>query len=285
MGRLGRFALVVCVAATLALTACVGGTARDAADTSAGTSSSRGGGSVLPVGMFGMDQARVARVGQVVQIDFPGDCGSLLDVFDAGQWSTTTIIAPTGALHEYLLTIRLGDQNDLAWLYPSTVSCHATITEPSSQKFSFTGREEESGTAQFLPFQCQKEGDAASDPVNFSGLYDAPGGFHFMVSAMLPAKKGSTAIDPDGVEVSVLHGSAPVIELMGTMLTAAQGDADSEDESVVPDGAGYYPSDSFEGTVTITSMKPLAGTVKLTGLNDNEGGDDVAVTAGFRCGE
>lgn len=284
MGRLSGFTLVAVGAALLVLSGCAATPAKDAAATSgAGVSLSRAKDSLLPVGLFGLDQARIARTGQVVEIDYPDDCESLLNVFEASQWSVKAIMTPNAALNEYLLTLRMGAVRDMVWLYPSTVACHASVTEPTEQKFSFAGPTAMTGTSRMLPFQCQKQGDAATDPVTFSGMYDGPGDFHFMLSATFAPKKGMSPIDPDSAQVSVVHGATSFLEIMGAMLNAQQ--AGTEDDSAMPNGAGYYPSDSFEGTASITSTKPLAGTLTLTGLTDNEGGGRQAVTVGFRCAQ
>ena len=281
-------AVVYIVTTVFALTACTGA-ATDASVSSQKSDVMKQ--SVFPDGMYGLDGAVATRSGPRVDFHAPAPCDQVLEIIEAGQWSAKTVVPRVSPLTESIVELARGGVRALAQFYFSDESCDATITEPESQPIALSGAEQATGTAQFLPFGCQNQGDD-TNTISFAGLYDGPGDVHVMVQASFTGgvKGEQEVVADDNVEVSVRHGAESILTTLGQVMAISienPGSVDPEDDTVAQQlellGEGYHPGGDFSGGVTITTVKPLTGTLTLGGLLDDTESKHLTITVGFVC--
>lgn len=277
MGRLGRIAIILLAA--LLLAGCTG--TPSATQLVSGAPGTVGSSFAIPAGLYGLDSAITSVSADGALIQFPADCEKLIKVLDAGSWTSEVLVEPLGALSMYLVALQRAGHSGLVTLHPGVDTCHGTLTVSHSEKLELTGVESFKGTASFLAFGCQQT-DIDAHQAGITGFYDATDGVHLALSLNLSTTIGKQNLDDVGdLEVSVAHGDQSMLATMGGLLAASLSGADEEDS--VPTGAGYIPGDDFTGSIAVTSLTPLTGTINLTGLIDNETGAPLNVVAGFRC--
>lgn len=238
-----------------------------------------GGGALA--GIYGLDSALAAGSADGALIEFPADCENLLKVLDASSWTTAVLLKPTGALSMYIVALQRASHSGFLTLHPGVYSCRGKLTVSHQEKLELTGVESVKDNASFLAFGCQHT-DMGSHQAAISGFYDVTDGVHLALTFSLSATLGTQSLEnTEELEVSVMHGDESMLTTMGGLLAASLAGADEEDSGST--GVGYIPGDDFSGSIAVTSLKPLTGTLNLTGLIDNETGEPLDVVAGFSC--
>jgi hypothetical protein len=276
MGRLIG-AATAGLALVLALTACTGGTG---SSDSPGSTQNGGSGSssAVPAGLYGLGSSRVAGTADALTVDYPGDCGRLLDLVETGQWSVDPVITPTGALNFYLVALSRSGHSAILRMSGSETTCHGILSTSHEEKMTLSGDEEVEGTAEFVAYGCQYQ-DLEHTTIGLTALYDLDE-LHLSVSASFEAASGE--VDPESIEVAVQHGTEPMLAMMARLIGASLS-GDDVDESEMGDWASYYPGDDGDGEVALSSQDPLTGTITLSGLVNEDTGAQLSLTTGFRC--
>ena len=204
------------------------------------------------------------------------DCLATQDMLGAGDWSVVAAAdlvpvgtsAPPGTHGTRWVLLQRGEDLALASLR-GTDDCVGSVERLRRAPFRVSGAETVETTATMIPAACVEGGDGR---VAVLGFYDADGGWIGRMDVTVIPNLGERAIAP-----ADLGSSPPLAAHVGRSLfeTVAAG--------IDPSASGELnPGDAFSGTLTIEGLDPLAGSVRLSGLVDDNG-RSVSLEAGFSC--
>lgn len=247
-------------------------------------------------GLYGLMNIGGSITGKTLTISSPGDCGFVLDVLRAGQWSMTVIASPHDDSHDYAAIMTLGDRVAVLNLDDSADACAGTMVAERPVTIAVGGAGT-SGEAAFLPLNCLPVVDSDTDaPASHTviGVYRTKDAGYLLL-AEVPAAKGKHSLDPDqdqSILLARLDSTKPAYSQLSKLLTvlydpmspSAGEDAGTELASF--QGWSSEGGDTADGTasVTVDSEKPFAGTVTAKKLADPERpASTISVTLGFAC--
>jgi hypothetical protein len=243
-------------------------------------------------------------------------CGQVLALLSSGQWRLTKQIPnnqqagdviPAMALMErngeqLLLKLKdinpsgtpstptVGDQAATATptpdpalptTLPGTVDpinltgCQVTITKIIPQAIEAHGVEEVQGTALVYPLMADCLISAGDAMVGM--FYVGPGDFRAFLGFDTSNAVGEYPINTLGLSLVIFHSPLSMMEFMAQVNAA---DANSSTDSL---GTKFDAGSDNPGTVTVRSVDPLAGEIRIDSLVD-ESGNTQTFRAGFRCG-
>lgn len=242
----------------------------------------------LPIaGLYGVERLSPRVNGKSVGFTATGSCADVLSLIDAGQWSTTVLTTPddfagpAGDLAPwYLVILSKGGQRAYLRLAEGEYTCDAVLIPESAETVALAGAQTASGPAMLQPFQCGPN-MFDRESMQLIGFYSVPGDRQILVTVDLPAEEGESEIERDGSEpvVTLLPEGRSGLEVM------AEGMAQSlktGEDAVAVGSQEFVMTEESTAAVTISSLYPLEGEFRITGLADG-GGANLDVTASFYC--
>lgn len=219
------------------------------------------------------------------------DCQTLTGVLSAGQWTlvdrgaivmptldpaqpTPAVALPEFTLPDWLL-LRWGDEYAIARVGGDENGCLAQVWRLAHVDYAASGAINSTGQANALPIRCAAAGGIAE----LSAFYIGADGTFFSLETTVPLLVGSHPINLDSELGAAAVG--PTVEMAFPLLFGGV----SEDEQTRFDVEPYFPEDpaaGWPGTIEVTSLDPLIGTITFDGVR-NESGELLTLTAPFRC--
>jgi hypothetical protein len=218
---------------------------------------------LLP-GIYGLDDAVITVKHQMIAFTIGRSQDDVLTRLAVSQWRMVSL----GVFAPGLYLMILADQIAMLRMRGNDAATAATITSGVPVPLTISGAQSASGTSQFLTFFGDMTGISGGpdDPTDVSGTLEGPDGIHAMLQFSVPHKLGQqpVALDDSDAIVTLFTTEASFFEAM----IVAQKSGVQPDPSIYQE---YRKAAGSSGTATITSLDPFAGTVRLTGLADDNG--------------
>lgn len=244
-------------------------------------------------GFYGLTSIGATLHGRTLSVATSGDCGFVMEVIRAGQWTVQIIDQPHGQGHIWLAVLTLSGRTALLMLDSSTAACTGTITLDRPAALTVSGAATTSGTVSYLPMLCLPllDEDAPSAQTVFGIYLTADRGY--LLTVQTPDAVGRhqlpTGGDADaGVVMAALGGRNTAV---GTAAVAFAAYFDplnakaSDGEAIGKLMMKGWTTDDAATTaaVVVSSQHPLRGhfTGRLT--NPDEPASAVKVQADFGC--
>lgn len=244
-------------------------------------------------GFYGLASIGAAVHGHTVSIAAAGDCGFVMEVIRAGQWSVHVIDQPHGQGQVWVAVLTLSGRTALLVLDSSSAACTGTITLDRSAALTISGAATATGAASYLPLLCMpvRDEDLPSTQTVFGVYLTADRGY--LLTVQTPDAVGSHQL-PTGDDVDAGVVMAPLGTRNTSVGIAAVAFAAIFDpvNAKASDGEaigrlmldGWTSSGAAAAAgVVVTSQHPLRGrfTGRLT--NPDKPASTVKVQADFGC--
>lgn len=213
-------------------------------------------------------------------------CSNLIDLLSAGEWRITERAVPDpsqGGMFSVMALLEKTDQVALVNLKdlspveiqmdgspapaqaaegePEITGCTGTIQVLPVVSLSAAGEQQAEGEAMVYPLNngCINYGDGTE----VSLLYEGPGDFRAAVTFTVPNETGEYDVYDTDFELQVTRLDKRYVALFAEAYAQASVGMEEEDEEEELLGPTFYPMSDEAGTVTVTSIHPLAGEINL----------------------
>lgn len=244
-------------------------------------------------GFYGLTSIGATLHGHTLSIGASGDCGFVMEVIRAGQWSVQTVIAPHGDGHVWVAVLTLSGRSALLILDSSAAACTGTITLERPAALTITGAATTSGTASYLPVLCLPNQDEGSPSAQTAiGVYlTADRGY--LLSIQTPDAVGShrltTGGDGDAGVVLAAMGDRNTALATVALAFAAYFDplnakaSDGEAIARLMQNGWSTDADTTTAEVVVSQQHPLSGHFTGRLANPDNPTSAVSVQADFGC--
>ncbi|MBN9609124.1 MAG: hypothetical protein J0I11_07375 [Actinobacteria bacterium] len=238
---------------------------------------------VLP-GAYGLDSLGASVHGATISLAAQGSCGFVRDVIGSGQWALTPVVTPHDGAKVYLDVLTRGDRRALLTLTESANLCTGRILTETSLPLTATGSVTASGQPRAITMYCLEQ-EGADSPTRDMAVFYRTADAALVIMATVPEALGAHSVDPDepaGVIQFDPHAD-PLVHAAKAMKMFFDPTGITQDAMLpgVSEEQAWFQGDG--ATVTVTSLKPFAGTLDAPVLQRSSGGGSARVSAGFSC--
>lgn len=197
-------------------------------------------------------------------------CSDLMDILASGQWQEVQRKHSDQGTKSDMSELALG--SDVAVASFNGVPCQATVNRLYPQTLKAQGPVDASGDSLEYPSMCLSDGQSTT--VNM--LYLGPGDVRAIIGVVVPMQTGTSAItDIENTGLGIGSSQASLLDLLDM-----QGDASGGSPPLSSVIRMFNPGPNFQGQVTVKSIDPLVGEVRLSGMQ-NGSGQEEGITASF----
>jgi hypothetical protein len=208
-------------------------------------------------------------------------CTALIEILTAGEWSVGAtaelpLASPRveGGAEIHWLVLERGEQAVFAQLGGNGDTCGGKLFRSTRQMIEAHGAVEASGEAMLGQQSCMVGGGKALTSL----LYFGPGDYFGSLDLSILIRLGEVP-----VEDLTLTATRSTRQWRDLVEDIRRQSASGSMEDVQRDlGQEYWEGEAYEGSVTVTSLDPLVGEVRLEGLTDGQGATQ-SFRGGFRC--